>query len=114
MGNNLGTQPVNNGEKVRLAYVIATLANMIGGSSYNAENDEVTQQVEEIQKSETKDYIKNLEKRMLQSYKEGKVKAQKGPKIKKAEIKKQDLAKIKEMQASKKEARESDREREER
>ena len=111
MGNNLGTQPVNNSEKVRMGLVIATLLDMIGGSSYNAENDEVTQQVEEIQKSETKDYIKNLEKRMLQSYKEGKVKAQKGPKIKKAEIKKQDLDKIKEIQARK---RETDKEREER
>ena len=114
MKNKLGTQSVNNNEKIRISYIIATLANMIGGSSYNAENDEIAKQVEEIQKSETKDYIKNLEKRMLQSYKEGKAKTQKGPKIKKAEIKEQDLSKIKEMQASKKETRESDREREER
>ncbi len=111
MRKKIEKQPINNGEKVRMSYVMATLAYIIGGSSSNTQNDKIDEQVKEIQKSETKGYIDNLEERMLQLYKEGKVKVQKGPKIKKAEIKKQDLDKIKEIQARK---RETDKEREER
>ena len=97
MSNNLGTRPVN-GEKIRMRFVIATLFNMIGGSSSNGENKEINRQVEEIQKSETKGAIDKLEKRMLQSYKEGKMKTKKGPKVKEAEFKLQDTSKIKEKQ----------------
>ncbi len=99
MGSNLGTQPVNNGERIRMekviGMIIATLGSMIGGSSNNVENDKIHKAIEEIRKNETKGNISNLEKKVLQSYKQGKVKAQKGPRGKKAEMKVQDISKIK-------------------
>ena len=99
MKSNLGTQPVN-GEKVRMGFVIATLLDMIGGSSVNKEQSKIDKEVKEVEKSQNEEYIKQLtemvtsyktgkvkpSKKILQEYKDGKLKAEKGPKMKKAEM----------------------------
>ncbi len=120
MKNRLGTQPVN-GEKVRMGYVIATLLNMIGGSSNNVKDEEIDKEVEKIRANEDKGVIENLEKRILQSYKEGKgksnkklvqeykegkVKVERGPKIKNAEMKIQEESEMKTNQKDSKEREE--------
>ena len=120
MKNRLGTQPVN-GEKVRMGYVIATLLNMIGGSSNNVKDEEIDKEVEKIRANEDKGVIENLEKRILQSYKEGKgksnkklvqeykegkVKVEKGTKIRNAEMKLQEKGKMQEIQKDSKEREE--------
>ena len=120
MKNRLGTQPVN-GEKVRMGYVIATLLNMIGGSSNNVKDEEIDKEVEKIRANEDKGVIENLEKRILQTYKEGKgksnkklvqeykegkVKVEKGTKIRNAEMKLQEKGEIQEIQKDSKEREE--------
>ena len=120
MKNRLGTQPVN-GEKVRMGYVIATLLNMIGGSSNNVKDEEIDKEVEKIRANEDKGVIENLEKRILQSYKEGKgksnkklvqeykegkVKVERGPKIKNAEMRIQEESEMKTNQKDSKEREE--------
>ena len=82
MRNKLKTHPVNNGEKLKMRFIFATLLDMIGGSPNVVENNEIDEQVKRIQLSETKRAVSNLEKRILQTYK-----VQKAPKIKKAVIK---------------------------
>ena len=120
MKNRLGTQPVN-GEKVRMGYVIATLLNIIGGSSNNVKDEEIDKEVEKIRASEDKGVIENLEKRILQTYKEGKgksnkklvqeykegkVKVERGPKIKNAEMRIQEESEMKTNQKDSKEREE--------
>ena len=109
MKSNLGTQPVND-EKVRMGFVIATFLDMIGGSSVNEKQNEIDKEVEQIQKSENTKYIENLmkklqsyeggkgkpSKKLVQEYKDGKLKVEKGPKMKKVEMKIQEKNEIKE------------------
>ena len=109
MKSNLGTQPVND-EKVRMGFVIATFLDMIGGSSVNEKQNEIDKEVEQVQKSENTKYIENLmkklqsyeggkgkpSKKLVQEYKDGKLKVEKGPKMKKVEMKIQEKNEIKE------------------
>ena len=109
MKSNLGTQPVND-EKVRMGFVIATFLDMIGGSSVNEKQNEIDKEEEQVQKSENTKYIENLmkklqsyeggkgkpSKKLVQEYKDGKLKVEKGPKMKKVEMKIQEKNEIKE------------------
>ena len=79
MKKKLSTKP-GNSKKLTIGYVITTLLQIIGGSTYDAGNDEIDEEVEKIVKSETEDYIKNMERRMSQPDKQSKVKGTKSKK----------------------------------
>ena len=62
MKSNLGTQPVN-GEKVRMGFVIATLLDMIGGSSVNKEQSKIDKdKYQQYDKKEESDRSDNDER----------------------------------------------------
>lgn len=104
MKKELSTKP-GNSKKLTIGYVITTLLQIIGGSTYDAGNDEIDEEVKKIKKSETTDYIEKMERRMSQPDKQRKVK---GTKSKKNLVRQTGTKE----NAIKRKTRESDRERE--